>query len=131
MKKIHVVAAIIMQNNKILCTQRSDKGSLPLKWEFPGGKIESGETNENALVREIGEELNCEIQVNQLFFTVKHQYPTFHITMHSYLCEMKSSNESIVLNEHHDSKWLDIEDLNGLDWAQADLPIVGKLIEEI
>lgn len=128
MKTIQVVAAIIIKDNKILCTQRGNKGIVAFKWEFPGGKIEENETNESALIREIQEELSCNINVDSYYMEVNHEYPTFHLTMHSYLCQMKSEKEQIILNEHISHKWLDVEELSTLDWAQGDIPIVNKLI---
>lgn len=130
MKTIQVVAAIIVKDNKILCTQRGNKGVIALKWEFPGGKIEENETNESALIREIQEELSCNINVDSYFMKVNHEYPTFYLKMHSYICKLKSENEQVILNEHINHKWLDIEELNTLDWAEGDIPIVNKLMGE-
>lgn len=96
------------------------------KWEFPGGKIEVGETNEEALVREISEEFDSEIKVNEYIMTVEHDYPTFHITMHAYLCTLV--NGELKLKEHNDSTWLTRDKLLTLDFADADKPIVNKLI---
>ncbi|MCF7924017.1 MAG: 8-oxo-dGTP diphosphatase MutT [Candidatus Izimaplasma sp.] len=128
MKTIEVVAAIIKKDNKILCTQRADDGRfLSLKWEFPGGKIEKGETHQQALKREIQEELKLDIDVNDLFITIKHTYPNFNLIMHAYLCEMKE--EKITLKEHNNYKWLSIYDLDTLDWAEADIPIANKLLK--
>ncbi|XMB86583.1 (deoxy)nucleoside triphosphate pyrophosphohydrolase [Mycoplasmatota bacterium WC44] len=125
MKKIEVVAAIVLADNKVFCAKRANKGEIALKWEFPGGKIESGETNEDALIREIKEELNSEIEIKEYFMTIEHQYSTFHLTMHSYLCELLSGN--LELSEHVDSCWSSKDDLDHLDWADADIPIVTKL----
>ncbi|MCU0360060.1 MAG: (deoxy)nucleoside triphosphate pyrophosphohydrolase [Bacteroidia bacterium] len=127
MKKIEVVAAIIIYQNKILCLQRKESklAYISKKYEFPGGKIEIGESKEDAIKREIMEELEMEIYIDQEFFTVEHQYPDFHITMHSYLCSVRNPN--LILTEHIDFKWLDKANLIGLDWADADMPIVMKL----
>lgn len=128
MKKIEVVAGIIFFEDQILCVQRP-KNKLDYiseKFEFPGGKIENNETNIDALNRELFEELNLNVDIKNFFFTVIHQYPDFELTMHSYLCEVKS--KEVVLNEHISLEWLNIKDLKKLDWAAADIPIVDKLI---
>ena len=129
MKKHYTVsAAIIVENKKILCVQRN-KGKydyISYKYEFPGGKLEEGENEEDALKREISEELNLEIDVAQKFLVVTHEYLDFDLTMHSYLC--KANTEQLVLKEHIDAKWLYKNELIELDWAAADLPIVSKLI---
>jgi len=129
MKKIEVVAAIIKCDNEILCAQRgeSSKEYISKKFEFPGGKIEEGETKKEALRRELCEELNIEPDINDLYLTVVHQYPDFELTMHSFLCE--SDSKEVTLNEHISSQWLEIEDLLKLDWAEADIPIVHKLMQ--
>ncbi|PJE41359.1 MAG: DNA mismatch repair protein MutT [Flavobacterium sp.] len=128
MKKVEVVAAVIFHNNKILCVQRGDNkyNYIAFKYEFPGGKVESGETNEAAIKREILEELSLEISIDSQFLTVNHEYPDFILTMHSFICSC--DNPSIELSEHIDFKWLDKTELRTLDWAAADLPIVDKLI---
>ena len=129
MKKHYTVsAAIIVENKKILCVQRN-KGKydyISYKYEFPGGKLEEGEKEEDALKREISEELNLEIDVAEKFLVVTHEYLDFDLTMHSYLC--KANTEKLVLKEHIDAKWLYKYELIELDWAAADLPIVSKLI---
>jgi 8-oxo-dGTP diphosphatase len=129
MKKHYTVsAAIIVENKKILCVQRN-KGKydyISYKYEFPGGKLEEGENEEDALKREIAEELNLEIDVAEIFLVVTHEYLDFNLTMHSYLC--KANTEQLVLKEHIDAKWLYKNELIELDWAAADLPIVSKLI---
>ena len=129
MREIEVVAAIIIHSEKILCVQRNQNkySYISMKYEFPGGKIEDGETHHLALSREIKEELNMEIDIKNEFLSVKHQYPDFHLTMHSYLCI--SANNIVTLMEHIDYKWLDKSEIGPLDWAAADIPIVEKLLK--
>lgn len=128
MKKIEVVAAIIYFENKILCVQRPKNklSYISEKFEFPGGKIEQGETKEGALNRELLEELNIVPIIKSFFTTVVYKYPDFELTMHSYICTVKT--KEINLHEHIAQEWLSLEDLNKLDWAAADLPIVNKLL---
>ena len=127
-KKIEVVAAIIYFKDEILCVQRpvSKLSYISEKFEFPGGKIEKGESKIDALKREIIEELNITLNIKSFFMTVLHEYPDFELTMHSYLCEVET--KEIVLNEHISLEWLNVNDLKKLDWAAADIPIVDKLI---
>jgi len=128
MKRIEVVAGIIFFEDKILCVQRP-KNKLTYiseKYEFPGGKIEKGETNIEALNRELLEELNLNVDIKAFFTTVIHEYPDFELTMHSYVCEVDT--KEVVLNEHISLEWLDVKELKKLDWAGADIPIVDKLI---
>ena len=126
-KKVIVVAAIIIHNDKILCLQRGENKFeyISKKYEFPGGKIELGETRKQTVVREIQEELKMDITPNQDFLTVEHEYPDFFLTMHSFICSC--DDPTVYLTEHIDYKWLTISALNGLDWAEADIPIVDKL----
>jgi 8-oxo-dGTP diphosphatase len=128
MKKIEVVAAIIYFENKILCVQRPKNKLLYIseKFEFPGGKIEQGETQKDALKRELFEELNITTDIQALFLTVVHKYPDFELTMHSYICEVQT--KELTLNEHIAQEWLTLSELKKLDWAAADIPIVNKLI---
>jgi 8-oxo-dGTP diphosphatase len=128
MKSIEVVAAIIQYQNRFLCLQRglSKLGYISKKYEFPGGKIELGESREEALKREIIEELSVPLEHLEFFTTVKHQYPDFHITMHCFLCLITDPSK-IKLTEHIDQKWLKTDELEDLDWAAADIPIVQKL----
>ena len=129
MKQVEVVAAIIEHNDKILCVQRGEN-KLPYiskKYEFPGGKIEPGESKEETIIREIREELNMEISITKEFITVNHEYPDFYLTMHSYICSCE--NTSVTLTEHIDYKWLSISEMDQLDWAAADIPIVKKLVK--
>lgn len=123
-KRIEVVAAIIIDHNKIFATQRG-YGEFKDGWEFPGGKIEAGETPKQALEREIREELDTEINVGDLFETVEYDYPAFHLTMHCFLCTIKSGN--LVLKEHEAARWLTKEDLDSVDWLPADKGLIEKL----
>jgi|TARA_B100000795_G_scaffold35054_1_gene23133 8-oxo-dGTP diphosphatase len=128
MKKIEVVAAVIFCEDQVLCVQRP-KNKFPYiseKYEFPGGKIEEGETKEEALHRELLEELNFSTKIKNYFLTVVHQYPDFELIMHSFICEVDS--KELTLHEHIDQKWLKINELTALDWAAADIPIVEKLV---
>jgi 8-oxo-dGTP diphosphatase len=128
MKTIEVVAAVIIKEGKIFATQRG-YGPYKGKWEFPGGKIEQGESPEAALVREIREELNAEITVGDLLQTVEWDYPTFHLTMHCYLCTLDS--DKLHLNEHTDSAWLTKETLATVKWLPADLILLDRIIIQL
>ncbi len=125
MKEIHVACAIIEQNGKVLATQRSARMAMPLKWEFPGGKINPGETPEECLRREVREELSIEIAVGERLPSVTHDYPDFRVTLYPFLCRITSGN--IVLHEHAALLWLPPEELHTLDWAEADRPIIEYL----
>jgi len=129
MKKVEVVAAIVLFEDKILCVQRptSKLSYISKKFEFPGGKIEEGETKEQALKRELIEELNITPKIENQFLTIVHQYPDFELTMHSFRCKAKTLD--VTLNEHISMKWLKKDEIKSLDWAAADVPIVDKLIE--
>lgn len=128
MKQIEVVAAIFEnEEGKFFCARRKPGGELSMKWEFPGGKIEHGESHEQALVREINEELKLNIDVTDYFMTVEHQYHSFHLTMHAY--KAKVIDGTFILTEHTGHKWLKKEELLTLDWAAADIPIVQKLMQ--
>ena len=124
MKQIEVVAAIIRKEDKIFATQRG-YGEWKDWWEFPGGKIEAGETPEEALKREIQEELSTEISVDKFLCTVEYDYPAFHLTMHCYLCSLLT--EALHLNEHEAAKWLTMEELNSVKWLPADMKVVEKM----
>jgi len=128
MKHIEVVAAIIFYDSKILCVQRNINKYkyISKKFEFPGGKMELNETKAQTIIREIKEELNLLIEVQEEYLTVTHGYPDFKITMHSFICSCK--NPTLTLMEHIDFKWLNKNELSHLDWAAADVPIVEKLI---
>ena len=126
-KTIEVVAAVIFREGKVLCVQRAEheKEYVSLKWEFPGGKVEVGESREEALVREIEEELVVEIHELQYLTTVEHSYPDFHLTMHAFTCALKAGE--VTLKEHVAAKWLAVEELDQVDWAAADVPVVDRL----
>lgn len=128
MKEIKVVAAIIQKENKILATKRG-YGEFINMWEFPGGKIEPGETKEQALVREIKEELNIEISVDRFALDIEYQYPNFYLFMSCFMCSIKEG--SIELLEHNDGKWITKEDLNTLNWLPADIDVVNYLKENM
>ena len=128
MRTIQVVAAIIIRNNEVFATQRG-YGEWKGWWEFPGGKIEEGECPQEALKREIREELDAEIAVGELLDTVEWDYPTFHLTMHCYVCSLESEN--IRLNEHESATWLNRTTLDSVQWLPADqglLPKIAKLL---
>jgi len=120
-KKVNVVAAIIKQDNKIFATQRG-YGNFKGFWEFPGGKIETGETPEEALIREIKEELNVEIIVGDHIGTVEYDYPDFHLSMQCFMAEIKAGE--MVLNEHSAAKWLTKETLDSVEWLPADVEVL-------
>lgn len=124
MKTIEVVAAVIIRDGKVFATQRG-YGQWKDWWEFPGGKIEPGECPQEALVREIREELDAEIEVGGLLETVEWDYPDFHLTMHCFICRLLS--DSLHLNEHEDATWLTRETLDSVQWLPADLGVVGKI----
>lgn len=124
MKTINVVAAIIVKDTKILATQRG-YGDFEGGWEFPGGKIEQGETPEDAIVREIHEELNASISVEQFLTQVEHDYPTFHLSMKCFICKL--NDPSFQLLEHHAAKWLDMKHIDSVDWLPADIKVVDAL----
>lgn len=133
-KHYEVVAAVILKTEsdgteKIFCAKRpgpkpgKELNETNYKWEFPGGKIESGENREQALSREIYEEFGAKINVKNFITTVNHEYKTFSITMHAFFCELSTPQEKLVLKEHLESTWLKKQELNKLDWAPADIPI--------
>ena len=124
MKTLEVVAAIIIKDGEVFATQRG-YGEWQGWWEFPGGKIEPGETPQEALVREIREELDADISVGALLETVEWDYPTFHLTMHCYLCTLLS--DSLNLNEHQAAAWLTPQTLTTVKWLPADEGLVDKL----
>ena len=124
MKAIEVVAAIIIKDGKVFATQRG-YGQWLGWWEFPGGKIESGECPQEALVREILEELDAEIEVGDLLETIEWDYPDFHLTMHCFICSLLS--ESLHLNEHEAATWLTKETLHSVKWLPADEVLLDRI----
>ena len=127
MKNVEVVAAIIKDDDKYLATQRG-YGEFKGLWEFPGGKIDSDETREDALIREIKEELNCDIKIEEYLLTIEYDYSTFHLVMHCYLCTLLSE---FTLLEHDAYKWLDKTNLKEVNWLEADVEVVNYLLEKI
>ena len=133
MKTIRVVAAVIKATNDkgepiIFATERG-YGEFKGGWEFPGGKIEEGETPEEALKREILEELDTELSVGELIDTIEYDYPTFHLSMDCFWCEIIKGD--LVLKEHEAARWLTKESLKSVDWLPADITIIDKLMDEM
>lgn len=128
MKTIRVVAAIIFNQGKVFATQRG-YGEFKDGWEFPGGKIEPGETPEEAIKREIKEELDTEIEIVKFLDTVEYDYPKFHLSMDCFICKVVSGD--LVLKEHEAVKWLTKENLDSVDWLPADQGLVEKIKEEL
>ena len=125
MKTIEVVAAIIKKDDKIFITKRS-YGEFIDMWEFPGGKVEAGETQEEALIREIKEELELDITNLNYLTTVEYDYPSFHLIMHCFICEICGG--TLSLNAHNDAKWVSLEQLASQKWIPADIEVVEKLL---
>lgn len=128
MKSIEVVAAVIRRGDQIFATQRG-YGDFKDWWEFPGGKMEAGETPQEALAREIREELAAEINVGELIDTVEFDYPAFHLTLHCFWCTLAS--EALHLNEHEASRWLDRNSLYEVKWLPADESLLEAIRKEI
>ena len=128
MKTVRVVAAVIRKDNKIFATQRG-YGEFKDGWEFPGGKIEEGETPEQALAREIKEELDTEIQVGKLIETIEYDYPKFHLSMDCFWCEIMQGG--LELKEHEAARWLSKEELYSVDWLPADVGVIEKIKKEL
>ena len=127
MKTIKVVAAIIRKENSVFATQRG-YGDYKDWWEFPGGKVEEGETPERALIREIREELDSDITVEKFFTTVEHDYPKFHLSMDCFWCRVQSGK--LTLLEHEAARWLSINDLRQVNWLPADVKVVEAIENE-
>jgi len=128
MKNIEVSAAIIVKDKKVYVTQRG-YGQFKDLWEFPGGKLEENETPEQTIVREIKEELDADIKVVKYLNTIEYDYPTFHLTMHCFICELKTDH--IVLLEHEAAKFVDIEDFNLVNFLPADKIILEEIIDYV
>lgn len=128
MKTIEVVAAIIRRGDEVFATQRG-YGEWKDFWEWPGGKVEAGETPEEALVREIREELDAEIGIDKYLTTIDWDYPKFHLTMHCYMCSLRT--ESLHLNEHEAASWLSAGDLESVHWLPADIQLLPLIAREL
>ena len=128
MKTVRVVAAVIREKDKIFATQRG-YGDFKGGWEFPGGKIEKGETPKEALKREIREELDTEISVGDLIYTIEYDYPTFHLSMDCFWCEIVKGN--LVLKEHEAARWLDKDTIDDVEWLPADVTLIYIVRREI
>ena len=131
MKQIEVVAAIIRRGDSVFATQRG-YGEWKDYWEYPGGKVEKGESPEAALVREIWEELDTEINIDKYLTTIEWDYPAFHLTMHCYICSLFT--DALHLNEHEDARWLSAADLGSVNWLPADyqlLPLIEKELSHL
>ena len=124
MKTIEVVAAVILRDGRVFATQRG-YGDFKDMWEFPGGKMEPGENREDALKREIREELAADISVDSFIDTIEYDYPKFHLILHCFLCSLKT--KEVHLLEHESSRWLSADELDSVDWLPADLSLISKL----
>jgi 8-oxo-dGTP diphosphatase len=127
-KRIEVVAAIIRKGDAIFATQRG-YGDFKDWWEFPGGKMEPGETPEEALVREIREELSADISIDKFLYTVDYDYPAFHLTMHCYMCSLLC--EALHLNEHEAARWLKADEIHSVNWLPADDVLLPRIVQEL
>lgn len=132
MKTVKVVAAIIRDGNKVFATQRG-YGDYKDGWEFPGGKVEPGETAQQTLVREIKEELDTDIAVGDYLTTIEYDYPTFHLSMQCFWCRIVDGTP--VLKEHEAARWLDVDHIDSVEWLPADLTIIDlikdKMVDQV
>lgn len=128
MKTVKVVAAIIRDGNKVFATQRG-YGDYKDGWEFPGGKVEPGETAQQALVREIKEELDTDIAVGDYLTTIEYDYPTFHLSMQCFWCRIVDGTP--VLKEHEAARWLDVDHIDSVEWLPADLTIIDLIKDKM
>ena len=128
-RHIHVACAIIERDGLVLAAQRSATMALPLKWEFPGGKIDAGESPEECLHRELVEELGVHVHVGKPLAPAIHHYPTFTVTLHPFVCSIEAGE--LTLHEHAAVTWLRPEELSGLDWAEADLPVIDAYRDRV
>ncbi|GGN98591.1 (deoxy)nucleoside triphosphate pyrophosphohydrolase [Saccharibacillus kuerlensis] len=128
-KHIHVVGAVIVEQGKILCAQRGNTKALPYKWEFPGGKIEEGESPQEALKREIDEEMNCVVEIGEFIETTVYEYDFGFVHLSTFYCTLVSGQPT--LTEHVEIKWLPAGELDQLDWAPADIPAVERIRERM
>lgn len=123
-RHLHVACAIIEKEGKVLAAQRSQTMTLPLKWEFPGGKIEAGESPEECLSRELREELGVSVRIGAALSPATHCYPDFTVTLYPFTCRVAGG--SITMHEHHALQWIEPRRMPELDWAAADLPVIGE-----
>ncbi|WP_164112394.1 MULTISPECIES: (deoxy)nucleoside triphosphate pyrophosphohydrolase [Sphingobacterium] len=126
---LHVTCAIIVHKSKVLICQRSASMKLPLKWEFPGGKLEKDESLEDGLRREVREELGVNIGIDQALTPVEHHYPTFSICLYPFVCELKSG--TVQATEHVQAIWVEAAEMLRYDWAEADIPIVREYLDNL
>jgi len=126
---IHVACAIIEENGRVLAAQRNEFGRMPLKWEFPGGKIHVNESPEECLKREDMEEMGARLEIKRALPPASHDYPDFSVTLYPFVCSLVT--KEITLHEHKAVKWLLPEELLALDWAEADIPIIKGYLEGI
>lgn len=125
-RHLHVACAIIEQEGNVLAAQRSATMTLPLKWEFPGGKIEAGETAEECLNRELMEELGVSVLINAALLPATHSYPDFTVTLYPFTCRLTGG--AVTMYEHHSLRWIDPQRMSELDWAAADLPVISEYL---